>query len=275
MISALGWTRRSAKQSEPEIEIEVTTLSVPKLQTIDSENDDAFDSDGRLFAVADGATQSYLSGRWARRLVRDAVASPTFEAVPDAVRHACHDWTDVLDEYVTDREASGRPIKYYEEPKIAKGSHAALAIVEVLDHPEGERIWRAWAVGDVCVFRVSADVFVQAFPLTSKNQFDNIPDLVSTKQHSVDDPKWKIGRGVWQPGDRLFILSDAIAYWFLQRWADVGAGRSEHYPWALLERLVDNPDLFRTWIDTARQVGEVRDDDVTVTCLRLGKTDGQ
>ena len=234
-----------------------------KLGYEDREADDAFASSDAVFAIADAAAQSYLSGRWARRLVERCVSlSDIWLDVPIAVRETCAEWSEVLAAYVAQREESGRPIKFYEEPKLALGSHATLLVAQgAVSLEGGQTVWRVIGVGDSCIFRVSKEAVTAAVPITQSIDFDTAPALISSLKHAEKEPDYLRAHGTWVSGDRLFMLTDAVAQWLLRGYEN---GDS---PWSVLESL--DEASFRNWVDEERRLGRMRDDDVTVTRIVL------
>jgi hypothetical protein len=120
--------------------------------------------------------------------------------------------------------------------------------------------WRAWAVGDSCVFHVRRNRLLQAFPRIHSGEFDNAPRLVGSRRCP---PHRERALGSWRAGDRLLLMTDALAQWFLRR---VEAGRR---PWRAVERLEGDAD-FVHWIEKLRDSGALRNDDVTL--LAVGST---
>jgi hypothetical protein len=243
------------------------TLWAPKLGVDDAHTDDAFASSDTTFAIADGATQSYLSGRWARCLVDRAVcATDVWDRVPLLVQKACAEWASVLDAYKVERDDAGRPIMYYEDPKLERGSHTTLLVVQaVLLQSTRSSIYRVIGVGDSCIFHISQDQFAGAFPFIYSSAFDTSPELISSAQHAAEPPRYQKVYGAWDVGDRLFLLTDALAHWFLREYERGGR------PWVTLERL--NETTFRDWVDDERHAGHIRDDDVTMTRIVLTAAD--
>jgi hypothetical protein len=238
-------------------------LWAAKLDTEDAHTDDAFANGETILAVADGATQSYLSGRWARFLAERVVEADDISKVPWVIQAACEAWADVLDAYKVEREEAGRPIKYYEEPKLDRGSHAALLVVELSGNEREQAdagTWRALAVGDVCIYHVSKGSFATAFPNELPSQFDTTPDLISSAGHTREMPEYKFRRGRWSAGDSFYLLSDALAHWFLLEHEE------RRRPWTTLDELDDQ--TFHEWAELERREGRIRDDDLTVTRVR-------
>ena len=222
-------------------------------------------------AVADGATESLLAGKWARLLTTTfgtstaGVRSPT--GFLSTYRTATNDWTTEVERYVSDREERGLPIQWFEEPGLARGAFSTLIVFEVMKAVEGRRSWRAAALGDSCVFQVHADQIYRSFPITKADDFSNRPSLLPSRP--VDDNlvlrHLKTCRGVWAPGDSFYLTTDALAAWFL-RTNDDG-----ERPWEPLRDLgtVDFDLDFPDWVNLKRDQGELKDDDTTLIRLDL------
>lgn len=66
-------------------------------------------------AIADGASESMLAGRWARLLARTACGYDP-RALRHAVRRAARSWPVELAEYLADR-----PLAWWQAEKLARG----------------------------------------------------------------------------------------------------------------------------------------------------------
>jgi hypothetical protein len=98
---------------------------------------------------------------------------------------------------------------------------------------------------------------LQAFPRIHSGEFDNAPRLVGSRGRP---PRRERARGSWRGGDRLLLMTDALAQWFLRH---VEAGRR---PWQAVERLEGDAD-FVHWIEKLRDSGGLRNDDVTLLAV--------
>jgi hypothetical protein len=118
------------------------------------------------------------------------------------------------------------------------------------------------------VLHTRDSVLLRAFPLERGEQFDNFPKLIgsrmSVEQAAARQSLWLDGQG--RPGDRLWMMTDALAQWCLD---EVASGGN---PWDDLERLLDVPEeegRFRSWIEGLRDAGRLRNDDVTLLAIPL------
>jgi hypothetical protein len=162
------------------------------------------------------------------------------------------------------REVDAKPLPWYAEEKRRHGAFSSLLGVTL---GAGGSRWQALAVGDSCLFQIRNGRMIAAWPFSTSEAFDNHPFLLSTTaagdralvQHAV------CMRGDCAPGDMLYLLTDALAQWFLREHEAGGD------PWDALDRFQGARALhcFRDWVVHARSAGCMRNDDVTVLRVRL------
>ncbi len=216
------------------------------------------------FGVADGATESYQSGPWARALASAFAHGRLFA---DRQR-----WPDLL-QPVRSAWAGSLPtsaVPWFLEEKRAAGAFAALVGLSVevdTDHAHADRgDWSALATGDSCLFHVSGDRLAVAFPLSAPEQFNAPPLLIGSVRPATRDVSFpSTTSGEWVRGDRFFLMSDAIARWFLT--TALAGGK----PWDDIEPQLGpgRHEAFLAWIDRLRFAGTLRNDDVAVIRVRM------
>ncbi|MCC6629564.1 MAG: hypothetical protein IT340_19465, partial [Chloroflexi bacterium] len=213
-------------------------------------------------AVADGASEALLSGPWAAVLAR-SVAHGTF-AVDDGaalLRRAQARWTRWTRWYLWRRLRMGRPVQWFEEPGLAAGAFAALVGLGLEGDGAGGH-WAALALGDSCLFQVRAGQLLAAFPLAHADDFGVRPLLIGSRAAGNDQglAAMRTLSGAWQAGDRFYLMTDALAQWWL---GECAAGRA---PWRPLDRLCGpgRVQAFPRWVETRRRRHELRNDDVTL-----------
>lgn len=222
--------------------------------------------------VADGASESLLANRWAKRLSSTFgfASSPTRtrRSFVATYRVAVNEWTREVANYAAEREARGAPIQWFEEPGLEKGAHSTIIAVEFIDgRDEASPSWRAVAVGDSCLFQVRNDRLHASFPTQDPDAFSYQPALLSSRgaDDSIVSQYVALQSGTWQHDDSFYIVTDALAAWFL-RSAQAG-GR----PWAPLRDL-NTSDFdfdFEAWVNTQRDEGRMHDDDTTLVRVDL------
>ncbi len=214
-------------------------------------------------AVADGATETSFSGLWARLLVTAyGRGRLTDESRADELRKIRRVWR---------RSVGQKPLPWYAEEKLRSGAYSSLLGLTI-DPPQSpdERngTWHATAVGDSCLVQVRGDEMVSSFPYSCSDEFNSRPLLVS----SLDgEDESEIGAqtrsGQWQSGDTFFLMTDALAAWFLR---GVEAGEQ------VFARLhaVETQAQFETLVTDLRSTSDgegmprLKNDDVTlVRCM--------
>jgi hypothetical protein len=226
------------------------------------------------FAIADGAAESPYSALWAHLLVEEFVRQS--ERLP-----SWESWLPSLQERWA--AAIGRPpvtllengwrmeddggMPWYLEPGLAQGAFATFLGLVIEDHN-----WYAVAVGDSCLFQVRRDELIRTFPVQRAADFSNAPWLVGSRTSPIEVPH-KNGLqqlGDCQSGDRLWLMTDALAQWFLLQ------AESGGKPWSALEMLWhpagdDNSaqQAFFAWIEGQRASRQLRNDDVALLAICL------
>ena len=208
--------------------------------------------EGFRCAVADGATESAFAGEWARLIAKayckGRIQAQIREKMLEPVRAKWRQCT----------QRSNLP--WYAEQKLASGAFAALVGLTI--HDGAHRRWDALAIGDCCVFQVRDSRCVAAFPLDSAEAFNNSPFLLCSHSMAPGALASHLQRfqGTWEPGDVFYLMSDALAAWFLRA---IGAAEQ---PWAALndfgtERELEN---FEVFIAGLRRDALLKNDDVTL-----------
>jgi hypothetical protein len=204
------------------------------------------------FAIADGASESTHAGLWDRLLVESFVAANGADGWHGLLDQARQSWTTAIPVPAVD-------LPWYLEVGQRLGAFATFLGIVI-----GEGEWDALATGDSCLFQVRGDELVARFPVDRSGDFGNAPWLIGSRPQSAAAAPMLHRRGVWQSGDRLWLMTDALAHWFL---SETEAGRQ---PWAALGRLVvQGAGVFRGWIEDQRGLRRLRNDDVTLLAITL------
>ncbi len=223
----------------------------------------AGDAECGRFALADGAAESPYSSLWAQLLVEEFVRQS--ERLPSWAS-----WLPSLQDRwakkasATAAETSPDPflsVPWYLEAGLSQGAFATF--LGLVIEP---RRWYAVAVGDSCLFQVRQDELIRAFPLTRAADFSNAPWLVGSRTSPSEVPH-KNGlqqMGDCQAGDCLWLMTDALAQWFLTQ-AEAGGK-----PWLALAPLAQpagDEHAFAFWIEGLRAARQLRNDDVTLLAI--------
>jgi hypothetical protein len=234
-------------------------LSRPKHGSTADEYEDAWATDpaaGR-FAIADGASESAFAGLWARLLAEGFVASRRRLDLLDWLDGARHRWSATV---------MGLALPWYGAMKRDEGAFATLLGLDVrLPTPDRPGLWQAVAVGDSCLLRVRKGRSVRSFPVRKASDFGNVPRLIGSRD--TMPPETEFTSGALLPGDRLFLMTDALALWFLH------AHERGGHPWEAIELVfaAEQPEeAFTAWVEHLRQGEGLRDDDVTLLSIGVG-----
>ncbi len=229
------------------------SFHTPKAGHTPDEYEDAYAGDperGR-FAIADGASESAFAGDWARILVRAYVRTPgSWSRWLPAARRRWRAKHQDLD------------LPWYAEAKFAEGAFATLLGIGFA----GEQ-WQAEAIGDSCLFQVRDHCLRRAFPVRRSAEFGNQPNLLGSRPKGNTQLLTKRIHltGDWRQGDVLFLMTDALAQWFLKKIEDRGQ------PWKVLQAL-ETEAQFAQWLENLRAARQIRNDDVTLICLQNKKS---
>jgi hypothetical protein len=261
-----------------DVRLRCTVISAPKAGSSGAEYEDAAavppdDTSayaGCTLAIADGASESMLAGPWARMLTVAVAALAGCDLDPDVfagqICDTAEGWPRFLDDYQSRRAREGKPVTWYEEPKLARGAHATLLGVSFSEQPaprySGGGCWTAAALGDSCAFLVRDGRLVKAFPVESAADFDTTPNLAASSRPDAGLLRLRTvtAQGAWLPEDVFYLATDAAAKWFL---AEDEANRR---PWEQIDEAFDVSD---TWLEALRSDGRIGNDDTTIVRCEL------
>lgn len=225
--------------------------------------------------VCDGASESMLARDWARLLARsvadEVLRDPSLLAdgagFSQATKPSVDGWGPWLEDYLATREADGNPVQWYHRDGLAKGAFATVLAVAAVPGDECWH-WSAAALGDTCLFQVRDDTLIAAFPVSEAAGFGLTPDLLGSRNHDTEliAARAQVARGIWQEGDDVYLVTDAVAAWCLT------LREANRMPWPVLESLSADGDAeaFQAWVDSARARDGMRNDDTTLVHLRIG-----
>ena len=238
-------------------ELRTQQVLLPKSGFESSECEDVIgiDEQNCRFAVADGATEAFDARNWAQRLAENWVRSDSA-----LTSQTFHEW--VANEGAALHAAWNQlTLPWYAEEKARKGSFAAFVGVE-LDLQTDAPSWKAIALGDACLFHCRDGALLKSLPLSNSASFNSAPLLVASDpvlyKNSADS--LVIDSGRCQNNDIIFLLSDAAAAWYLERF------EQNDFP----DVLRDNDELAAAkFFENERHAGRIRNDDIAVIRLEI------
>jgi hypothetical protein len=243
---------------------------MPKAGNTDAEYEDAFWHDKPVhgqaacarFAVADGATETSFSKIWAAQLVRNYCKGRFDISFPDdTLRTLQQRWETIV---------RRRPLPWYAEEKVRSGAFAAilgLVLRDQISRNDSYGQWQAMALGDSCLVQMRRDEILARFPLDNSEAFTNRPHLLSSNPayNNLLVEHLRTMEGTWVQGDTFYLMTDALACWFMSE-AEKG-----QVPWSVLRDLDTNEEVkpFRDWVTHMRTERAIRNDDVTLLRIDL------
>ena len=234
-------------------------LLLPKLGHEPSECEDAIaiDTQNCRFAVADGATEAFDARNWAQRLAQHWVQNQCASTL-----EAFREWVAAEGRELRD-SWNGLSLSWYSEEKARTGSFAALVGVE-LDLQTDEPSWKAIALGDTCLLHCRQGSLLKSLPLSSSDSFNTAPVLVASdsSMHEASMKSVVIDSGSCESGDVLWLLSDGVASWYLERFE-----KDDFRPSDFFETRDD--DELQRFFDDERLAGRMRNDDVAVLRIEI------
>ncbi|EDY22324.1 conserved hypothetical protein [Chthoniobacter flavus Ellin428] len=212
------------------------------------------------FAVADGATETSFSALWARLLIW---AYQRADLPAEDVSHALSGYQKMWSDHV-----GKKPLPWFAEEKVRQGAFSSILGLSLSETSESTARgdWQSIAVGDSCLCQVRNDSLVASFPLESAAEFNSRPTLLSSNpQVRVEESQIQERKGEWESGDSFFLMTDALACWFLE------ASVRDERPWEILCGFdgQGEPDAFSEWVQQLRQGGAMKNDDVTLVRITV------
>lgn len=241
---------------------------MPKAGNSEAEYEDAFwprsldeESNQSRFAVADGATETSFSGIWAKQIVRAfGKGHLNFENPSHHFSALQERWWEIIHQ---------RSLPWYAEEKASKGAFASflgLTLSEEMLDGELQRRWKAVALGDSCLTQLRGEEVLVLFPLDRSESFTNRPVLLSSNQALTGQIQEHlcVQESIWMPGDTFYLMTDAIAQWFMREFEQ---GKK---PWDILDiKAKDQDKPFRDWMTGLRLDKAIRNDDITMLQIKI------
>jgi len=202
---------------------------VPKHGNTHEEYEDAFWPDGVgairdvpnfRCAVADGATETSFSAAWASLLTRRWCEERI------GLRRFLRSLPELADQWR--REVGDAPLPWYAEEKVRAGAFSSLLGLVLHDVTAGRdwpSRWEAVAIGDSCLFQLRGDRLITTFPLAHSEDFNSRPFLLGSASPDAEEigQHLSILGGEFRVGDVFYLMTDALACWFLRLHEEEGS----------------------------------------------------
>ena len=217
----------------------------------ENENEDV----GR-YAIADGATLSFMSKPWAALLVKHFCKTTGLSVIKD-------NWEEWLrpiqQEWYQQVEKEVKALKQYWLTNSFNIQESATSTFIGLEIDKVTSKWQAIIIGDSCLFHVDDSGF-KSHPITDSADFTNRPNaFTSFEKDNHHGPTFVTGDV--KPGDTFILATDALAKWVL---AHEEVGKLETVCDAL--KAIETDTEFCKFVETERNSESIRlvNDDVTL-----------
>ena len=240
-------------------DLQLRQLLLTKLGQEATECEDfvAVDTQACRFAVADGATEAFDARNWAERLAQHWVQRDSTLTLDEFRQWVAAEGRELHDSW------SGLNLSWYSEEKARAGSFAAFVGVE-LDLNSELPSWKAIALGDACLLHCRGGALIKGLPLSRSESFNTAPILVGSNSalHETCMPSVVIDSGTCESGDVLWLMSDAVASWYLER-LENGDGCMQN----LFDTKCD--EELNRFFDDERMAGRIRNDDLAIIRIEI------
>jgi hypothetical protein len=255
-------TRNTRAHAEP-LRLDVRHFLLPKENAAPDECEDAIgiNERTRTYAIADGATEAFDSGNWAKRLAGSWVET---EPAPLSIE-SFQEWVAAQSRLLHE-SWQGRTLTWYAEEKARRGSFAAFVGVRVRAS-ENLLGWDAIALGDCCLIHSRGGSVLLSLPVAHHENFNSTPLLVPSHEsmHASALGQASVRAGTAERGDVFLLLSDAGAAWYLKLCADASPVRAQFDSLLAATQNESLAELLRN----ERRAGALKDDDVAALRISI------
>jgi len=209
-------------------------------------------------AIGDGATESSFSGTWAKLLTRnfakDKFLRDSDEPLLCELSSLRRRWK---------RTVQLKPLPWYAEEKLQAGAFSSILGLTIRPTKKGV-FWNSVSVGDSCLFMIHNNKLKESYPITESASFNSRPYLLSSIRIEAEEDELNLSfaDGKIESGDTLYLLTDALAQWFLKE------HEQGNKPWERLNEFT-NQQEFIDWISEIRTSKSIRNDDVTSVKIQI------
>ncbi len=262
----LPLVRALLKQSRPvdvreaaKVHVTMRGWTMPKRGNAEQEIEDAFaiDEEHGLATLSDGASEGIFVRSWAKLLSRSYIET-RFDPADTVKRLA---WLSACRKLWL-QQINFPKLRWSQQNKVDETGGAATFLSWQLGRAaDGSPAWKAWAVGDSCLFWIRGNRLRATFPVTHSRHFANAPWLLSTRS-DMAEPAPLFAAGRCEKGDLFLLATDALSQYLLR-----AVERRKEPNWHKLEALEGN--AWRDRLEGLRDRKKIVNDDCTMIAIRV------
>ena len=254
------------KQVRPEhadaaegMRVRMRGLSLPKHGNRPEEIEDAFaiDPANGLATISDGASEGIFVRMWARLLTK-SYSETRFDPSDEAKRAA---WLAACRK-VWLQDIQFTKLRWSQQNRVESvGGAATFLSWQLGQAADGQPAWRAWGVGDSCLFWIRNNRLRATFPVTSSHHFANSPWLLTTRT-DIGEPAPLFAAARCEKGDLFILATDALSQYLMR-----GVERRKQPNWDKLETLDEKK--WHDRIEGLRRRKKIVNDDCSMVAIRV------
>lgn len=253
---SVNWTEADADRFDPAT---ARGMWAQKMGNTPEQWEDAYATEPAtgVAVVADGASSGIYCRTWADRLAKSFITDRPDVRDPIALAKWVHglraEWRAAID---YDK------LNWSKKAKVDEtGAAATFLSLEVGPaDTQGNRPWRAAAVGDASLFWIRAGRLRGTFPVVAADQFGSAPMLIRSNAGFKTLPL--TASGTCKPGDRFLLATDAVAARLFK-----SAAAADGPDWLRFETIDET--AWRDELDVLRKANDMVNDDCTLVTLRV------
>ena len=241
-----------------------TSFSLPKRSESEETNQDAIaiSPDERVFAIADGVSQSPFSQIWSKKVVNKFIKKPL--DISDLNEQKIKDWlADIRKEWGSEIDQGKASELILDIAKKEGGSTTFLGMIIQKKKKKRQKL-QLFGIGDTNMFlikknEITGKLDVVGWPVTSVESFTDrtkgLSSIDNTLQGIPELKEFDVKRG-----DIVILATDALAKWILKS-ANLG-----QRPWS---KILKKKNDIANFIDKLRYTNKIDDDDTTCIIIRI------
>jgi len=247
------------KKTAQEVDLRIRIFQTGKSSesAIDCEDSVSISANKRRVVIADGVSQSFESGLWARTVTKHLLKTEIEKSEESAIASAAAEWVSLVEGNLTPSTS------WNVRKKVEDGAQATFATV-VFEVKDGTGSWCSKIVGDCLVVEIpSPKEFssqLRLHPTDYSESRKSKPDTISSREPFVRG-ELRSFRGFVSVGARVLLMTDALGVFFAKKNLE-GVPIARIFPF-LSKDCINPGEEFKSWADALRP-SEIDDDDLTL-----------